>query len=340
MQLQKSPNCRLSANNKRDIAMNQTSPGTVNMNWTPRPWIAVVLSLLAQPLGLLYAGSSAWAAGYFVLSGAFALVGFLNLLPAPIAPFWSLLSWVLVICGAVLAYRLAKIFTPATQPWYARWYGLVSVGVLILILIVGVRTFLYEPFKAPSTSMAPGLERGAHVIVQKHGYGHLSAFSVKFGSMPITAPIQRGDVIVFDYPRDPSQSYIKRVVGVPGDRVELRDRRLFVNGKDTRGRELDGYMDPEVPRMSKRYRSKLDDTEFDTLLDDEQSLDHDPRAPFDNFAFRDRCVIGNGELSCEVPPGNYFVLGDNRDNSADSRYWGFVPSKGIIGKVVKVFPQP
>ena len=182
--------------------------------------------------------------------------------------------------------------------------------------------------------MAPTAEVGARIIVQKSGYGHFSSYGLTFGSRPISAPLRRGDIVVFDYPVDPAQTYIKRLVGLPGDRVVYRDKHLYVNGTDTRVRRLDDYLHADRPRYSQRFLDKLDGTTFATLQDKDVQRKPEPR----QFAFRDHCAYTEDEVRCDVPAGNFCVMGDNRDNSFDSRYWGFVRADLVIGKVVKIIP--
>lgn len=304
------------------------------MNWKPKPWIAVVLSLVSAPLGLLYAGKPRWAGIYVAAIMAVAVLQFFH-------PFDSAFDWAVTllmiavsVAGIVLAYRAAKRAPARIRPAYTRGTSLLAIGAAAVAAIVAFRTFVYEPFRVPSTAMAPTAEIGARIIVRKFGYGHFSTYGVKFGSRPISAPLQRGDVVVFDYPVDPKQTYVKRIVGLPGDRVVVRDKHVFVNGIDTRVRQLDDYLHPDRPQYSQRFLDKLDGTTFSTLQDKDVHRKPEPS----QFAFRDRCVYADDEIRCDVPAGNYFVMGDNRDNSLDSRYWGFVRSDLIIGKVVRIIP--
>jgi signal peptidase I len=146
---------------------------------------------------------------------------------------------------------------------------------------------------------------------------------------------QRGDVMVFKYPMDMSQDYIKRVVGVPGDKITYENKRLTVNGKPVAYTGLDDYLDDESLVYKKQYKESLTGVEHRIL--------NDERAPTLNlsdvrdFPNKEACTYTYDGFTCVVPPGNYFMMGDNRDNSADSRYWGFVPDKNIVGKAVAVW---
>ena len=300
------------------------------MNWKPKPWIALVLSLVAAPLGLVYAGKPRWAGLFVVAMVSIAVLAFFR-------GFGGAFDWMLPLLsigGVILAYRAAKMAPERVRPGYTRWTSLLAIGAAYVAAVVAFRAGVYEPFKVPSTAMAPTADIGARIIVQKFGYGHFSAYGMRFGSRPISAPLHRGDIIVFDYPVNPAETYIKRIVGLPGDRVVYRDKHVFVNGIDSRVRQLDDYLHPDVPKYSQRFLDKLDGTTFTTLQDKDVRRTPEPSS----FAFRDRCVYAEDEIRCDVPAGNYFVMGDNRDNSLDSRYWGFVRADLIIGKVVKIIP--
>ncbi|NHZ62673.1 signal peptidase I [Massilia sp. CCM 8694] len=160
--------------------------------------------------------------------------------------------------------------------------------------------------------------------MQHPGYG------MTLASRPISAPLRRGDIIAFDFPRDPTQQYLKRVVGLPGDKVQYRERQLFVNGGATRVRPLDAYFEPDRLEAMARFENSLDGVRFDTLLNET-----DPGAG-ERLVREHGCVYEHLVQTCEVPPGHYFVMGDNRDNSYDSRFWGFVRAGHVLGKVVRI----
>ncbi len=191
------------------------------------------------------------------------------------------------------------------KPWYREWTeALIFAGILALI----IRTFVIQPFKIPSGSMLDTLLIGDHLMVNKFIYGTKIPFS-DTRILPIRAP-ERGDVIVFEFPGDHNESYfnrrdfIKRVIGVPGDTVEVRDKKVYVNGEQA-----------DVPPEGVK--------------------------PF-KFTFPGCSPIGTWDKRADeavrdcmqpvtVPEKSYFVMGDNRDNSADSRFWGFVPEENIKG---------
>jgi signal peptidase I len=190
-----------------------------------------------------------------------------------------------------------------------------------------LRSFLVEPFKIPSGSMIPTLLVGDFILVNKFTYGiRLPVANVKV--LEVGAP-QRGDVMVFRYPDDPSLDYIKRVVGLPGDRIEYRQKRLSINGQPVPLRQVEDYLVREQVQVYRRYLETLNGVEHQILTEgDAPAYVQQVRA----FPHSGNCNYNMSGVACTVPPGHYFVMGDNRDNSSDSRVWGFVPDGNIVGK--------
>jgi signal peptidase I len=215
------------------------------------------------------------------------------------------------------------------QPWWLDWTaGLFPVIVAVFLL----RSFLFEPFKIPSGSMIPTLLVGDLILVNKFTYGiRLPVLNIKLteGNKP-----QRGDVMVFRYPPKPSLDYIKRVVGVPGDTVAYLNKRLTINGQAVATATLPEFFDEDTMRYFKQFEESLGDKKHRLLNDDDRPA-FVPGA--DNFAGRDGCSYTIEGVTCKVPEGQYFMMGDNRDNSLDSRYWGFVPDKNIVGRAFFVW---
>jgi signal peptidase I len=242
--------------------------------------------------------------------------------------FALFLLLLLVVTGLVWLldkYYLRKQRRPDDkQPWWVEY----SISFFPVILVVFLlRSFLVEPFKIPSSSMVPTLLVGDFILVNKFTYGvRLPVINKKV--VELGRP-QRGDVMVFRYPEDPSLDYIKRVVGVPGDRIEYRGKRLTINGAPVPTRQIDDYLSKERMQFSRRYVETLGGVDHEILLEeDAASLGGPGRA----FPFAENCNYNSGSLTCTVPPGHYFMMGDNRDNSSDSRVWGFVPDENIVGK--------
>jgi signal peptidase I len=210
------------------------------------------------------------------------------------------------------------------QPWWVEY----SISFFPVILIVFfLRSFLVEPFKIPSSSMVPTLLVGDFILVNKFTYGiRLPVVNKKM--VELGSP-QRGDVMVFRYPEDPSLDYIKRVVGLPGDRIEYRNKRLTVNGESVPLKQVDDYLSKERMQFSRRYLETLGKVSHEILLEEDVPPIGSPGRA---FPFAGNCNYNNSGVACTVPPGHYFMMGDNRDNSSDSRVWGFVPDENIVGK--------
>ncbi len=210
------------------------------------------------------------------------------------------------------------------QPWWLDWTaGLFPVIVVVFVL----RSFLFEPFKIPSGSMIPTLLVGDLILVNKFTYGvRLPVLNTKITE---GTPPQRGDVMVFRYPPKPSLDYIKRVVGVPGDEVAYLNKKLIINGQPVAQSSLPDFFEEDAVRYFKQFEEKLGDHTH-RLLNDDSRPAYVPGT--DDFPFKTECRYNVEGVVCKVPPGHYFMMGDNRDNSLDSRYWGFVPEKNIVGK--------
>lgn len=181
----------------------------------------------------------------------------------------------------------------AKKPKKPVWREYVEALIVALLLALIIRTFVVQAFKIPSESMLGTLQVGDHLLASKFAYGIKVPFTDYYlynGADP-----ERGDIIIFKYPNDPSIDYIKRVIGVPGDVIEVRDKQLYRNGTPVK----EAYI---------------------------RHTDPDGIAPLrDNYA------------PVRVPPGKYFVMGDNRDNSLDSRFWGFVDRDAIRAKAWRIY---
>ena len=217
------------------------------------------------------------------------------------------------------------------QPWWLDWTaGLFPVIVVVFVL----RSFLFEPFKIPSGSMIPTLMINDLILVNKFHYGvRLPVLNTKI--FDNHSP-ERGDVMVFRYPPKPSTDYIKRVVGLPGDEVAYLNKKLSVNGKPLDKTALPEFFDEDALRYTKQYQEVAADGQRKYRI-----LNEDDRPSFvqatEDFPFRENCRYSSEGVVCKVPPGHYFMMGDNRDNSLDSRFWGFVPEKNIVGKAFFVW---
>lgn len=215
------------------------------------------------------------------------------------------------------------------QPWWLDW----TAGLFPVILAVFVlRSFLFEPFKIPSGSMIPTLRVGDLILVNKFHYGvRLPVFNNKIVA---NHDPQRGDVMVFRYPPQPSLDYIKRVIGVPGDEVAFLNKRLTINGQPVPRSNQPDFFEGEQMRYVRQFGEELGGRRYNTLNDDMRPPFVSPMAEFE---FRENCRYPAEGVVCKVPPGHYFMMGDNRDNSLDSRFWGFVPEANIVGKAFFVW---
>jgi signal peptidase I len=218
------------------------------------------------------------------------------------------------------------------QPWWLDW----TAGLFpVIIAVFFLRSFLFEPFKIPSGSMIPTLLVGDLILVNKFTYGiRLPVINTKI--IEVSKP-QRGDVMVFRYPPQPSLDYIKRVVGLPGDTVAYSyfSKRLTINGKPLETKETTDFFDESKTRYRKQFEEKLGEKPHRFINYEERTDGNFPETQ--GFRRQDACTYTVEGTVCKVPEGHYFMMGDNRDDSTDSRYWGFVPEQNIVGKAFFVW---
>ncbi len=214
--------------------------------------------------------------------------------------------------------------------WVVRIFGS-SIGTLLIAIFVAlvVRSLAFEPFNIPSGSMKPNLLVGDYLFVSKYSYGY-SRYSFPFKMIPLSGRIfedipERGDIAVFKYPPDPSTDYIKRIVGLPGDSIQVINEVLYINGEPVLREMIGERRDRDhrgVTHTFEVWREKLPDgTSWDVY-------ESTPRGPLDNTDVY------------QVPEGNYFAMGDNRDHSADSRLLsgvGYIPAENLVGRAKVLF---
>ncbi|GGX98216.1 signal peptidase I [Vogesella alkaliphila] len=276
-----------------------------------------------------HASSIEW--GYLaILGGAFGLL-------SDHMSFTAVMLLVVVVTGGVWLFDklvLAKRRQPGVVvPHYIDFpRGFFPVIAVVFLL----RAFVAEPFQIPSSSMRPGLVVGDFILVNKFGYGlRVPVLNKVF--VPV-GTVEHGDVVVFTYPENEKVSFIKRAIGLPGDTVEYRNKQLSVNGKPLPRLSAGEHSYLEQGLMlvqNQRYTETLGKVSYDTLVIPEAPV-YNP-AGVRSFALRENCEYRDDGFSCKVPQGRYFMMGDNRDNSEDSRYWGFVEDRLLVGKAFLIW---
>ena len=236
---------------------------------------------------------------------------------------------ILVITGLIWLLDIVVLrknrLVGVDEPWYVEY---AKSFFPVILLVFTLRSFLVEPFKIPSGSMMPTLLAGDYILVNKFTYGlRVPILNNTFFEM--NHP-KRGDVIVFHYPPDPKIDYIKRVVGVPGDKIQYQDKRLIINGKKLEVKFESDYeyeMQGANIISARKSKEQLGDVVHDILVHD---------IPNQYNADMPGAKLQDGE-TITVPDSSYFAMGDNRDNSADSRVWGFVPEHNLVGKAFYIW---
>ena len=243
-----------------------------------------------------------------------------------------------------ICYILWKTkITHKTAPWLTStiiWFGEIFWIIFVSFII---RSFVIEPFRIPSSSMLPTLESGDFILVNKYQYGlRLPGFNVQLteGETP-----KRGDVVVFRFPPNPAQDYIKRIIATPGDIIEYRSTLVQDNQQHTINKIL--KINDEIIKKEE-FKSQINiNNRIKIYNEDFFTRDHQIRELTDHFVLSTHPTIFNMQencifdipigFRCEVPNGYYFTLGDNRDESSDSRYWGFVPASNLVGKAIYIW---
>ncbi len=253
---------------------------------------------------------------------------------------FALILFILVVVTGVAWVADKLVFAPQRKAaGIARmplWLEYSASFFPVICAVFFLRSFLIEPFKIPSGSMIPTLQIGDFILVNKYTYGiRLPVINKKIVDL---GDPKRGDVVVFRYPLDQSVDYIKRVVAIPGDTITYQDKRITVNGQPLEYTGGENYLDQESMRYAKLYT----ETFPADLGGNSHGILNDPDRPSgmfmpERFPGIENCQFLPNSMTCTVPAGHYFTMGDNRDNSADSRFWGFVPDQNLVGRAFFVW---
>ncbi|MGP4844870.1 signal peptidase I [Marinobacter sp. 1Y8] len=275
----------------------------MNINWKPKAWIAILLGIILQAFTFLYLNRPKLFWFYFSLSCVVSIIDW---------KYQTLFAASFSLICPIHAYFVVKNFEGSNERgWYSKWWGIPSIYAAFFTTVFLFRSFLYEPFIFPSASMQPTINQGNHIIVQKLGYRTYGAYGVDLLSKEISSPdlMQRGKLYAF-YPPHKDIPFVKRLIAVPGDTISIKVNDITINGS-----VLATEMLYETEQLAV-YEQKLGTTTH--LI---QRINRRPSRDMEETV---------------VPENSYFFMGDNRDNSADSRFWGYATGDSIIGEVIYV----
>ena len=264
------------------------------------------------------------------------MVGVFGLLSAAMS-FTAVLLVFVLFTGAVWLLHKRRLKSQAHTDG-SHFTDYMSGFFPIILIVFVLRTFVAEPFQIPSSSMRPNLVVGDFILVNKFSYG--IRMPIINNVLVPTGQVERGDVVVFNYPENTKINYVKRAIGVPGDLIEYKNKVLSINGKVVEDHPVGplSYMENtrqygQINIATEAYRETINGHSFEILKMPEQPS-FLPQGVRTEFPFRSNCEYAEDGswFRCSVPEGHYFMMGDNRDNSEDSRYWGFVSDQLIVGK--------
>ena len=280
----------------------------------PRKWLLILLSLLSPILGFLYLGKGRLALIYLLIVTSMEVLA--NIYTGEV----TLLNYSGIMIHIIgFIHVVYQGFQPVNQSW--QRFHIWLKGVFIFCLVwAALRLFVFDVYRLPADSMAPSYDKGHLILMKRWGLGVFNRYLNK--SYDVKS-LQPGDVIVFDSPVDPSISYVKRVIALPNDRISFVQGQVIINGKPL-----------PLESVAQQASSQQYSIFKENNLGHSYLIQRDFTHGVTDYPHMQNCPLSQGNHQCTVPENTVFVMGDNREMSSDSRYWGYVTSEQILGKVI------